>query len=182
MASMLWEADLEWYLSQCICINESRYGWYLSSQHPRLDSTDHNQSPSGSTCCYFSLHCNLTHVLHQVHLLFSVAPLSSSLTTPLLFTLFGTVMVHLGNIHYVQREILLGVSLLLFLYGITVVRDNVFVYMGRWVWVCQRAFTKGSALGVSKHCCSGRKKKRVEVILLTTDVANNQLCLETSPQ
>lgn len=51
------------------------------------------------------------------------------------------------------------------------VRDGVFVcvciYMGRWV--CQRAFTKGSALGVSMHCC------KVGGSDLAADVANSQL-------
>lgn len=62
-----------------------------------------------------------------IRLLFSVAAHSFSLTTHFDPTFFHAVMVHFGNIHHKQREIPLGVILLLFLYGIS---------GGVWFFLC----------------------------------------------
>lgn len=108
IASMQWEASVGWNLSVCICNTESRYGWYLSSQHLRLDSADHNQSPSGSPFCYLfvsALEANPRIMAGGSVCLFSVAAHSVSLTTHFDLTSFHAIMVHFGNIHHEQREI-----------------------------------------------------------------------------
>lgn len=101
--------------------------------------------------------------------LFSVAAHSVSLTTHFDLTPFHAVMVHFGNIHHEQREIPQGVILLLFPRGVSAVclsacAPSMFVYVCRCARMCQRAFTKGSALGVLMHLCSRERAKGMEVI------------------
>lgn len=80
-------------------------------------------------------------------------------------------MVHLGSIWYTISaiwEIVLALSLRLFLYDIPVMYICVLLCFLIWVggseWVCQRAFTKGSTLRVLMHRYKGRDVNAVEVI------------------
>lgn len=96
--------------------------------------------------------------------LFSVAAHSVSLTTHFDLTSFHAVMVHFGNMHHEQKGDTVGsdsafFSVRRFSCVSSRVRAGMFVYICRCARVCQRAFTKGSALGVPMHLRSREKSK-----------------------
>ena len=131
-----WGACVRAVGGQCGLISVSLYLYHweqirlisLSSQHLRPDTSDHNQSPSGSPFCYLFLSasqpspCITAGVSVFVCLLFGVA-LSLFISEQHLsvFLFLCAVMVHCGNIHCMQRDLVLGGILLLFLYRIVCV-------------------------------------------------------------
>lgn len=126
VASMQWETNVCWYLSLSVCTTVGRYGWYLSSQQLKLDSTDHNNSPAGFPSCAFSLALQPNTCITPgaflilLHLFF---PSNNTFLSS--FTLFShinraTTVDVVYYIHYMRWEIVLAISLRLFLYDIPV--------------------------------------------------------------
>ncbi len=182
---MQWEASVGWYLSLCICITESRYGWYLC----HLSISDLTAAiiisppPALPPAICFSLYRNLTRILYQVYLYFSVSGLVLHLTlhiltTPLFLTLFRAVMVHFGNIHYMQRELVLGVSVLLFLYRVVCVLVCLFVCVCGCV---SESIYKGISPGGVDASLQWRESKGGGGELVHSTCSKQPTSLKTSP-